>query len=245
MLLLAIDTSTSAISVALCEGTRVLAADSVIDVRAHSERLTPLIVSVLAAAGATPSDLEAVVAGQGPGPFTGLRVGLVTARVLAWSRGIPAYGVCSLDAIALQALSSLPPAAATQPSAARLLVATDARRKEVYWAGYDVQDGLPVRLEGPGVARAADLPADLRALPCAGRGPLLYPDAFATPLPVLDVDAAALGVLAAHRLEATGSGGAPLPGPDPLYLRRPDAQPSAAKPVSGGSAGAVVVQGST
>ena len=100
MLLLALDTSTSAITVALHDGARVRAEATTLDARAHGERLAPGIREVLEAAGATPGELTHVVCGLGPGPFTGLRVGIVTARVLALVTGAALHGVCSLDALA-------------------------------------------------------------------------------------------------------------------------------------------------
>lgn len=225
MLLLAIDTSTSAITVALHDGAQVLADESVLDPRAHAEHLAPALARVLTAASARPADVTHVVAGSGPGPFTGLRVGLVTARVFAWARGLPTYGLCSLDALAHATYETTPPAA--RPS--RLLVATDARRREVYWATYEpMPDGLVTRLDGPHVSRPADVPPDVAALPCAGRGPELYPDALPHSTGALDVAAGALAELAVRRLAA----GLPLEDSAPRYLRRPDAVPTAPKSVS-------------
>src|SRR5689334_24959835 len=109
----------------------------------HGEMLAPGIADVLAQAGATSRDVTAVAVGVGPGPFTGLRVGLVTARTLALALGIPVHGVCSLDVLAAQAVGE---GAVDRP----FLVATDARRKEVYWAAYDERG---VRLGDPEVSR--------------------------------------------------------------------------------------------
>lgn len=220
VLLLAIDTSTSAITVALHDGDKVLSRESVLDARAHAEELSPAMIRALDAAGAAPSEVTQVVVGAGPGPFTGLRVGLVTARVFAWTVGVPVAGMCSLDAIAYDTVRA-------GFGGGQLLVATDARRKEVYWATYDIQDGVPARTHGPAVDRPGQLPETVRDLPCAGRGPVLYPDVFGHQVGPLDVDAAALAELAAYRL----SRGETLDSPDPLYLRRPDAVPTPAKPV--------------
>lgn len=218
MLLLALDTSTSAVTAALHDGAQVLATATTLDARAHGERLAPAIQDVLRIADATPGDLTHVVAGLGPGPFTGLRVGIVTARVLALATGASLHGLCSLDALAA--------AAAPAPE---VLVATDARRKEVYWARYAVgapepgQPGPRVdALSRPAVDRPAQLPEAIRALPSLGRGPLLYPDLFPCPSGILDVDAGVLASLAVTRLAA----GDPLPCGEPLYLRRPDAAPN-------------------
>ena len=141
MLLLAIDTSTSAITVAVHDGASVLAESSTIDARGHGEHLAPAIVTVLREAGRSAPDVTAVVAGLGPGPFTGLRVGLVTARTFALARGIPVLGLCSLDALAHQAWREGAVAAGQS-----LVVATDARRKEVYWSRFEVtpEGAVPV-----------------------------------------------------------------------------------------------------
>ena len=130
MLLLAIDTATSAITVALHDGERVLAESNTLDARGHGEYLAPGIVEVLTRAGLATADVSAVVVGTGPGPFTGLRVGLVTAQTFAFARGIPVFGVCSLDAMAHQAWLEDVAGELGQSC----VVATDARRKEVYWA---------------------------------------------------------------------------------------------------------------
>ena len=210
MLLLALDTSTSAITVALHDGVRVLAEATTLDARAHGERLAPGIREVLEAAGATPGELTHVVCGLGPGPFTGLRVGIVTARVLALVTGAALHGVCSLDALA-----------AAGPGG-EVLVATDARRKEVYWARYAVSPGSVRALSAPAVTKPAELAPQVRALPTVGRGPVLYPGLFPAPVDVLDVSAAALADLAVARLAA----GEELADREPLYLRRPDAAPN-------------------
>jgi tRNA threonylcarbamoyladenosine biosynthesis protein TsaB len=212
VLILAIDTSTSAIGVAvLAPGAEpVVGVD--VDARSHTEKLSPLVRDTLAAAGATTADIGAVVVGAGPGPFTGLRVGLVTALTLGHALGIPVHGVCSLDALAEQALSG-------HDDVAQVLVATDARRKEVYWARYARGSDGAVALTGPAVDRPAELADDLRALPVVGRAPLLYPDLFPNPLGQLpDVDPGWLGRVAVRRL----ANGDPMP-VEPLYLRRPDA----------------------
>ena len=216
MLLLAIDTATSAITVALHDGDRVLAESSTLDARRHAEYLAPGIAQVLAQAGRTAADVSAVVAGTGPAPFTGLRIGLVTARTFGFACGIPVFGVCSLDALAHQAW--LEDAHGLGES---FVVATDARRKEVYWAGYDLIAGEVVRRGEPMVAKAQSIAEQVAGLPVIGRGALLYADCFGPRLGPLDVSAGALAGLAASRLAA----GEELAAPDPLYLRRPDAEP--------------------
>ncbi len=228
MLLLAIDTSTTAITVAVHDGEQVVAEVTTLDARGHAEHLAPGVTRALEGAGARVRDLTDVVCGLGPGPFTGLRVGIVTARTLALATGATLHGVCSLDALAHEAYAG--------GSGGELLVATDARRKEVYWARYSRHAagpaGVPTRVEGPHVARAADLPGDVAALPVVGRGPVLYPDAFAGAHGIpLDVSARWLADLTARRLAA----GDPLDEHEPFYLRRPDAVRGA---VGAGGAGA-------
>ncbi|MDO5503686.1 MAG: tRNA (adenosine(37)-N6)-threonylcarbamoyltransferase complex dimerization subunit type 1 TsaB [Actinomycetia bacterium] len=218
MILLAMDTSTSAITVAVHDGSRLLAERAVIDARAHTEHLAPLIVETLAEAGIGPEDVTAVAVGVGPGPFTGLRVGLVTAKTFAYARGIPCHGVVSLDVLAHAAVSG-----GFLDEATEFIVTTDARRKEVYLARYSVGDGRAHRETDPEVIRPADIPEDLRALPAVGRGPLLYPEILTNPVDVLDASAGALAEVALQQL----ADGVEV-GLDALYLRRPDAQPSVA-----------------
>ena len=103
MLLLAFDTATPAVTVALHDGSRVVAEESAVDARRHGELLAVAIANVLRAAGAGPADLTRIAVGTGPGPYTGLRAGLVTASVLSSALGIPADGICSLDVIAAAA----------------------------------------------------------------------------------------------------------------------------------------------
>jgi tRNA threonylcarbamoyl adenosine modification protein YeaZ len=148
VLVVGFDTATPAVSVALHDGERVVSEASAADGRRHGELLMPMIAQVLSDAGASRADLTAVAVGVGPGPYTGLRVGVVTARVLGAVLGIPVHGVCSLDVIA-----------ADVPRGREFLVATDARRKEVYWARYDAAG---VRLESPAVGSAALIPGGVR-----------------------------------------------------------------------------------
>jgi tRNA threonylcarbamoyl adenosine modification protein YeaZ len=216
VLLLAIDTATSAITVALHDGDAVLAESTTLDARRHGEYLAPGITTVLAQAGRVAAEVTAVVAGTGPGPFTGLRIGLVTARTFAFARGIPVFGVCSLDALAHQAW--LEDAADLGPSC---VVATDARRKEVYWARYDLTAGGVLRRGEPLVAKAETIADEVRGLPVIGRGAVLYADRFDRRVGPLDVSAGALADLAARRMAA----GETLPAAEPMYLRRPDAMP--------------------
>jgi len=206
VLLLAFDTATSCTTAAVHDGERVLAVTAAVDARRHGELLMPSITSVLGQAGVTRHDLTSVVVGTGPGPYTGLRVGLVTARVLAAVLGIPAHGVCTLDAIAR--------AAVTEAAGREFLVATDARRKEVYWARYSAAGE---RILGPAAGRPAGLDP---AIPAAGEGPRLYPESFGDPIGPRYPAGSMLADFAAERLAA----GAVLPPAEPLYLRRPDAR---------------------
>jgi tRNA threonylcarbamoyl adenosine modification protein YeaZ len=211
--LLAFDTATPAVTVALHDGERVVARHTVVDARRQGELLAPGITAVLDEAWVPRQDVTAVAVGVGPGPFTGLRVGLMTARTLGLALDVPVYGVCTLDVLAAQAVDD----GAVHEG---FLVATDARRKEVYWASYDA-DG--VRVDGPFVDRPADVATDR---PVVGAGALLYPDAFPHPVGPEHPDA---GVLAAVVTDER----AELLDPEPLYLRRPDvAQPGTPKRVS-------------
>jgi tRNA threonylcarbamoyladenosine biosynthesis protein TsaB len=211
--LLAFDTATPAVTVALYDGERVVASVTRVDAMRHGELLAPAITSVLDEAWVPRQDLTAIAVGVGPGPFTGLRVGLVTARTLALALAIPVYGVCTLDVLAAQAVDD-------HDVAEPFLVATDARRKEVYWARYD---GQGARLDGPHVSRPADVSGPG---PVVGSGALLYPEAFPRAVGPAYPDA---GVLARVVTEER----AELLDPEPLYLRRPDvAAPSRPKRVS-------------
>ena len=346
MLLLAFDTATPAVTVALRGDEGVLAEHTEIDARRHGELLAPGIEKVLADAGCSRTDLTGVAVGVGPGPFTGLRVGLMTARALADALDIPVYGVCTLDILAAAAataalqgpapdpdpttphpgtLNPAPPGidpqtiattaatgandtgaetasagagAGTQgggtgdvsgggirASAAsaeggaqgggagdwsgrgthagavsavvargaqrgavgdlgvsegdslvgavlgaaggRFAVATDARRREVYWAIYDLTGR---RETDPSVDRPADIAGRLAGLAVAGHGPVLYPEQFPYALNPALPSAAVLAELTARRLLEAPE--ALLP-PVPLYLRRPDAvEPGARKSVT-------------
>jgi len=126
------------------------------------------------------------------------------------------FGVCSLDALVHQAW--LEDAAGLGKSC---VVATDARRKEVYWARYDITGGGVVRRGEPMVAKAEAITDEVRGLPVIGRGAVLYADCFGRRLGPLDVSAGALAGLAVRRLAA----GEELPAAVPMYLRRPDATP--------------------
>jgi tRNA threonylcarbamoyl adenosine modification protein YeaZ len=206
VLVLALDTATPVLVAGLArwsagDGTTVLAERSVASGTQHAELLTPAIRGVLDDSGLTMGDVDAVVTGLGPGPFTGLRVGVVTAAALADARGLPVIGVCSLDAI----------------GSGERTVVTDARRREIYWATY-AADGS--RLTGP----AVDKPGDVQ-LP----EPVVGDPAFALDRLGRAVVAARVtttGLLRAARPQLADPASAdPLV---PLYLRRPDATPPTA-----------------
>jgi tRNA threonylcarbamoyladenosine biosynthesis protein TsaB len=211
--LLAFDTATPLVTVALHDGEDVVVEHTSGQRMKHGEQLAPLIERVMGEVGIVRQDLTALAVGVGPGPFTGLRVGLVTARTLSFVLEIPVYGVCSLDVLALEAVD-------TGTVSGDFVVATDARRREVYLASYDA-DG--VRLDGPVVDKPANLATDP---PTVGEGAQLYPEAFPHPAGPDRPHAAWLArAVAEERAE--------LRDPEPLYLRRPDAAtPGPRKPAS-------------
>lgn len=226
MLILAVDTATPAVTAGLVElepaesGSNAPRITTVttkvtVDARAHNEVLTPHILACLAESGRSRADIAAVVAGIGPGPFTGLRVGMATAAAFGDALGVPVYGVCSLDAIAADTESYL--RESSEPT--ELLVVTDARRREVYWARYRATgEGTTLaRVEGPEVSKPADLD---QAAATVIAGSASHVDYFDLPvLPVETPSPAGLVRCAAAELLA-GATPAPLV---PLYLRRPDA----------------------
>ncbi len=213
MIALALDTATPAVTAGIVEltpGGPVQRSVRVThDARKHGELLMPGVLAACADAGVALRDVDAVVTGAGPGPFTGLRVGMVTAAALGDALGVPVHGVGTLDAIAADTVTAAGPR--------RLVVVTDARRREVYWAAFDGREridgphveapsALLSRLAGLGVTAAAGALADVTGLPVRG------PDA---PSPAGLVSVAAPALLA-------GTDPGPL---EPLYLRRPDAAP--------------------
>jgi tRNA threonylcarbamoyl adenosine modification protein YeaZ len=208
-LVLALDTSI-VVNVGLARGDQVLAQITIADPMAHVEQLTPVIRACLSEAGVRLADLTQIVVGLGPGPFTGLRVGVVTAQVLALVARIPLRGVCSLDVLAAQF--------ANQNPSGEFVAVTDARRREVYWAGYGPAGRRTI---GPAVSAPADVPRR----PAVGPAVDLYPDQLlAVPGPrALDP-----GLLAVRGPGLSDSGR------EPLYLRRPDAaEPTRRKSVLG------------
>jgi tRNA threonylcarbamoyl adenosine modification protein YeaZ len=206
-LVLAIDTSTPAVTAGVVADGHVLAERVTVDARAHAERITPNVLAAIADAGRSMAELNAVVVGCGPGPFTGLRVGMATAAAYGHALGLPVHGVCSLDAIGGQ-------------TAGEVLVVTDARRREVYWARY--RDG--VRVDGPEVNAPADVDPgsaqsvagspDHAALFGLPRIEPSYPDAAGLVAAVADWSQPPAALL-------------------PLYLRRPDAKTLAERQAAG------------
>ena len=212
MLVLGLDTATPAVSAALHDGQRVVSQACAVDARRHSELLAPMIAKVMADAGASRGDLTGIAVGVGPGPYTGLRVGVVTARVLGSVLGLPVYGVCSLDVIAAEV-----------PAGREFLVATEARRQEVYWARYDTAGR---RADGPHVGRASSI-AGAAQLAVAGAGGHLYPEAFGEVIGPAYPEARTLCAIVAGRLAGAAAPPRmrpPLLAAEPLYLRRPDAR---------------------
>jgi tRNA threonylcarbamoyladenosine biosynthesis protein TsaB len=206
VLILAFDTATPAVTVALHDGSAVLAQESAVDARRHGELLAPCIAQLLASVGAAPGDLTSIAVGTGPGPYTGLRVGLVTARVLGSALGIAVDGICTLDVIA---------AGASQHASGReFIVATDARRREVYWASYSP---AAQRLSEPAVSLPALVPAGGQV---AGQGALLYPELGSEPIEPCFPAAAQLAEISVRNLAR----GIPPGSAEPMYLRRPDAR---------------------
>jgi tRNA threonylcarbamoyl adenosine modification protein YeaZ len=206
-LVLAIDTSTPAVTAGVVADGHVLAERVTVDARAHAERITPNVLAAITDAGRSMADLTAVVVGCGPGPFTGLRVGMATAAAYGHALGLPVYGVCSLDAIGGQ-------------TTGEVLVVTDARRREVYWARY--RDG--VHVHGPEVNAPADVDpgpaqsvagspdhAALFGLPCIEP---TYPDAAGLVAAVADWSQHPASLV-------------------PMYLRRPDAKTLAERQAAG------------
>jgi tRNA threonylcarbamoyl adenosine modification protein YeaZ len=218
---LGIDTSTR-VCVGLARDGEIIASTSVGDSRSHAELLIPTVQSVMAHHGLSMSDVTGISLGMGPGPFTGLRVGIAAAKVFARTLHIPLYRVCSLDVLGIGW-------AFTRPQS-DFVACTDARRKELYWARYDREGN---RISGPFVTSPLELPD----LPCVGPGVLAYPDVkmdsylavklgtwvdqFASSWPRLDQVSEILGIDAGI-LAAYGSQ-LPDVGSEPLYLRHADA----------------------
>lgn len=212
-MILAIDTTSVATTVAVADQGEVLAEARHIDGRAHAEVLTPLIRKVVAAAAREVSEINDIAVGVGPGAFTGLRVGLMTAITLGQSLGIPVHGVMTLDVLAFESGIAEP-----------FFVVTDALRKEVFWAEYS---DFRSRMGAPGVGKPELVAQRTAGRPVVGCESASFGDLFTgTRSPELP-SASALARLVEARLS---NGGELLP-PSPIYLRQPDAA-VAAKPKS-------------
>lgn len=199
-MLLAIDTSAGSSVAIVDRDAGVISEHSTDDTMRHAEVIGDLIRRSLADAGLAPSALSGVAAGMGPGPFTGLRVGIAAARTFALGAGIPVVPVVSHDAVAS--------AQYRDGATGGMLVVTDARRRERYWSAYLGADefGLPLREDGPGLAKPDALPhPGLRRVEAAA------------------VSAGALGMLA----ELLFLHGRDFAADVPLYLRSPDVTLSA------------------
>ncbi|WP_035720086.1 tRNA (adenosine(37)-N6)-threonylcarbamoyltransferase complex dimerization subunit type 1 TsaB [Gordonia shandongensis] len=221
---LAIDTATSAVVTGVVEfaGADVTAIDTlaervVTDQRRHAEVLTTLMREVLDESGTAPTDLRAVVVGCGPGPFTGLRVGMATGAAYADALGLPAYGVGTLDAINDAADTAAAETAERAGTGIRRLVLTDARRREVYWALYEgVEQIIGPEVSAPDslVGRLAERPPETVI------GESRFAERFgARGVDLVAPTSASLVRCAGDRIVARADA-APL---TPLYLRRPDA----------------------
>ena len=199
-MILSIDTSAGT-SVALIEDGVVRAEITVDDNMRHAEVIGETIAKILSTTDTKPSQIKVVVAGRGPAPFTGLRVGIAAATMFAAGVGAKLFGISSLDAIAFNELTR----GETHP----LLVTADARRKEVYWAIYEGldQDGVPVRTHGPAVNKPQDLEELLKEQN-------LVTVQAKSPMRASDLGLLAHNLQKANRLDADTSA---------LYLRAADA----------------------
>ncbi|MCW2957114.1 MAG: tsaB [Thermoleophilia bacterium] len=222
-MLLAIDSSagTSAAIVDFAGG--ILAEASSDDPLKHAEVVGELIREVLARSGTPVSALSAVALGVGPGPFTGLRVGMAAGRAFALGAGIPLAAVVSHDAVAASFYGAAADPHAARPDGAsqadgRLLVTTDARRREAFWSLYSGADefGIPIRIEGPSLA-GSDRLSQPSWVPSAHR------------VDAHEISAGWLGMVA----ERTWAAGRAFPSADAVYLRSPDVTLSAPKRVTG------------
>ena len=236
MPLLALDTATALTTVAVVSTPgEVLAEASHLDARRHAEALPRLVREALDVSGVAPGDLDLIAVGVGPGPFTGLRVGVAFARATAHALGIPAVGVMTLDAIARRW---------AQGHAGPFTVVTRSRRVEVAWAAYDAPVDAPVqRVDGPLIQPDPGYPrhglvigdvdgVDEVVLPAAADLGRLVLERIAAGEPLPDdrgwpEDAAdGSGAPTAEILASLVSEGHWLLPPLPLYLRRPDAVPA-------------------
>ena len=233
-MILAIDSSIgSTVAVIDPETEQILGQAQSETSRGHAEVIGTLIQQALAEAGKRPADITAVAAGMGPGPFTGLRIGIAAARAFAIGRGIPVIPVASHDAAALEILERDPEA--------EFVIVTDARRRENAVSAYQgLKDGLPNRIAGPALLPNTEDPetylAEHLTMTSDSDNSAAHPEisrnlqnlSAAEPAHTPSIPAAQLAIIAARML-ATGT----VEHLDPLYLRAPDAKiPGAVKRVS-------------
>lgn len=228
-MILAFDTSSALTSVALVESGAVIATAEHLDARRHAEVTAPLLAQVLGEVPDARMRVRRIACGVGPGPYTGLRVGISTAIAVGLAWEVPVVGLCSLDAVAEQALAGT--AEVGGPSG-RFAVSIDARRSEAYWAEYDA-DGA--RISGPLVTKLVELDVLMAREPGLNMvGPAdTYPHAMWVARRVERLLTAGVELsdvyveLDAHGADGSATAralaGAALLPPSPLYLRRPDA----------------------
>jgi tRNA threonylcarbamoyladenosine biosynthesis protein TsaB len=209
---LSIDTATATTVAGLARDGVALARFAHTDPLRHGEVLMPGIRAMFADAGIARSDVSLIAVGTGPGPYTGLRVGLASAVGLSIALDVPVEGVCSLDVL------SLGVDATAFAGGTHVVVASDARRREVYWARYDAPG---MRVAGPEVSKPGEIATDG---PVAGLGAMLYPEAFPNRIDPTAPDGGAFAAaVSAGLLERRDL--------RPIYLRHPDAvAPKARKP---------------
>jgi tRNA threonylcarbamoyl adenosine modification protein YeaZ len=217
--LLALETATDVVSVALHDGTDVVVVESVDAARHHAETLAPLIERLLRDSGVGAAGVTRVAVGVGPGAFTGLRVGIATARAFAYARGLPCDGVLSLDALADTALRT-----GVVTADESFGVVLDARRREVFWASYEAGR----RVEGPAVGPPADvIEGPLAGLRLVGDAGPTHPSALAAATPMHPSAAGVARIAAGQGLTFAVYDALPV------YVRRPDAvEPRGRKPVT-------------
>ncbi len=151
MIILAIDTATDSVSVAFGDGKRVLAHSEAISDRRHAEALAPMIEFVRQQAGISFREIDVVAVDIGPGSFTGMRVGIASAKAIAQTLDVPLIGIISLDILA-QALGPIDDV---------VVSVIDARRGEMYWSMYRQQQGATMQVHAPRVGPLADLIVDV------------------------------------------------------------------------------------
>ena len=216
-MILAVDTSLgTAVALADADGARRAEAAAA-DPLGHAEVIGDLLVEALREAG--DGEITHVVAGMGPGPFTGLRAGLVTGRTLGFAWALPVHGVCSLDAAAFHVAPE-----ALAAGHAEFVVVTDARRKELYRRDYRVhEDELGPVITPLGDPRVGP-PEDVPALPCYGSGAGLYPDRLSHAVPGFSDLHPSAADLARAAWAITSRGQELSTDTSPLYLRDSDAK---------------------